>query len=94
VLEALCSNWPYPVADLPAEYDADGADPILVIGTSNDPATPYANAVSLAKQLKSGVLISYEGEGHTIYAQGVACVDDTVDAYLIDGTVPTEDPNC
>jgi pimeloyl-ACP methyl ester carboxylesterase len=94
VLEALCSNWPYPVADLPTEYDADGADPILVIGTSNDPATPYANAVSLAKQLKSGVLISYEGEGHTIYAQGVACVDDTVDAYLIDGTVPTEDPNC
>ena len=38
--------------------------------------------------------ISYEGEGHTIYAQGVTCVDDTVDAYFIDGTVPTEDPNC
>ncbi|MGE3193129.1 MAG: alpha/beta hydrolase [Microbacteriaceae bacterium] len=94
VLEALCSNWPHPVADLPTEYDAAGADPILVIGTSNDPATPYANAVSLAKQLESGVLISYEGEGHTIYAQGVTCVDDTVDAYLIDGTVPAEDPKC
>jgi pimeloyl-ACP methyl ester carboxylesterase len=94
VLDALCSNWPYPVPDLPTEYDAAGAAPILVIGTSNDPATPYANAVSLSQQLESGVLISYEGEGHTIYAQGVSCVDDTVDAYFISGTVPTEDPDC
>jgi pimeloyl-ACP methyl ester carboxylesterase len=94
VLDALCSNWPYPVADLPTTFDAKGAAPIIVIGTSNDPATPYANAVSLSKQLDSGVLISYEGEGHTIYAQGVACVDDAVDAYLIDGTVPSEDPKC
>jgi pimeloyl-ACP methyl ester carboxylesterase len=94
VLDALCSNWPYPVADLPTTFDAKGAAPIIVIGTSNDPATPYANAVSLSKQLDSGVLISYEGEGHTIYAQGVACVDDAVDAYFIDGTVPSEDPKC
>ncbi|MEO8094512.1 MAG: alpha/beta hydrolase, partial [Pseudolysinimonas sp.] len=94
VLDALCSNWPYPVPDLPTTYDAAGADPIIVIGTSNDPATPYANAVSLSKQLESGVLISYQGEGHTIYAQGVSCVDDAVDAYFIDGTVPSEDPNC
>ncbi|MEO5920060.1 MAG: alpha/beta hydrolase, partial [Pseudolysinimonas sp.] len=94
VLDALCSNWPYPVAELPAEYDADGAAPIIVIGTSNDPATPYANAVSLSKQLASGVLLSYEGEGHTIYAQGVPCVDDAVDAYFIEGTVPASDPMC
>ncbi len=94
VLDALCSNWPHPVAEQPTVFDAEGADPIIVIGTTNDPATPYANAVSLAKQLSSGVLISYEGEGHTIYAQGVTCVDEAVDAYLIEGTVPTEDPMC
>jgi pimeloyl-ACP methyl ester carboxylesterase len=94
VLEALCSNWPYPVPELPTTFDAKGAAPIIVIGTSNDPATPYAQAVSLSEQLDSGVLISYEGEGHTIYAQGVSCVDDAVDAYLIDGTVPSEDPKC
>ncbi|MBX3195530.1 MAG: alpha/beta fold hydrolase [Microbacteriaceae bacterium] len=94
VLDALCSNWPYPVAELPTEFDAAGAAPIIVIGTTNDPATPYANAVSLSKQLESGVLISYEGEGHTIYAQGVTCVDDAVDAYFIEGTVPAEDPKC
>ena len=65
-----------------------------MIGTSNDPATPYANAVALVQELESGVLISYEGEGHTIYAQGVSCVDDAVDDYLIRGIVPTTDPMC
>lgn len=94
VLDVVCSNWPYPVAELPEQYDAEGAPPILVVGTTNDPATPYAQAVSLAGQLSSGVLVTYEGEGHTIYAQGVACVDDTVDAYLLDGTVPAADPMC
>ncbi|MDO7882938.1 alpha/beta hydrolase [Salinibacterium soli] len=94
VLDVLCTHWPVPVSSPPAEYDAEGAPPILVIGTSNDPATPYAWAVSLADQLSSGVLISYEGEGHTIYNQGVACVDDVVDAYFVRGEVPAADPKC
>lgn len=94
VLKVVCSNWPVPVAQLPETFTAEGAAPIMVIGTTNDPATPYANAVSLAKQLSSGFLVSYEGEGHTIYAHGVACIDDTVDAYLISGTVPDADPRC
>jgi pimeloyl-ACP methyl ester carboxylesterase len=89
-----CSNWPYDVADMPASYEAQGAPPILVVGTTNDPATPYAQAVSLSQQLSSGVLVTYDGEGHTIYAQGVACVDDTVDAYFLEGTVPAADPMC
>lgn len=93
-LDATCSNWPYPAAEMPATFTADGAPPILVIGTTNDPATPYSNAVSLAQQLSSGVLITYNGEGHTIYSQGVACVDSTVDAYLLRGEVPSADPNC
>ena len=93
-LDVTCSNWPFPVADLPTSFAAEGAPPILVVGTTNDPATPYAQAVSLARQLSSGVLISYEGEGHTIYAQGVACVDDAVDAYFLRGEVPSADPMC
>jgi pimeloyl-ACP methyl ester carboxylesterase len=94
VLDVLCTHWPVPIPEAPTEYDAAGAPPILVIGTSNDPATPYAWAQSLADQLDSGVLISYTGEGHTIYGQGVACVDDVVDAYFLRGTVPTADPRC
>ena len=94
VLDVVCSNWPFPVAEQPTSFDAEGAAPIMVIGTTNDPATPYANAVSLAQQLSSGFLVSYEGEGHTIYAQGVPCIDDAVDAYLLAGTVPSADPSC
>jgi len=93
-LDVTCSNWPYPVADMPTSYEAAGAPPIMVVGTTNDPATPYAQAVSLAGQLSSGFLVTYQGEGHTIYAQGVDCVDDTVDAYFLNGTVPASDPMC
>ncbi len=94
VLDVACSNWPYPRADLPSTFTAAGAGPILVIGTTNDPATPYASSVALAEQLESGVLVSYEGEGHTIYGQGVACIDDVVDAYFVSGAVPAADPMC
>jgi pimeloyl-ACP methyl ester carboxylesterase len=94
VLDAACTQWPVPFVTPPSTFDAKGAAPIIVIGTSNDPATPYANAVALSKMLESGVLISYEGEGHTIYAQGVSCVDDAVDDYLIRGNVPKTDPMC
>jgi len=94
VLDAACSNWPEPVAKLPTEFNAPGAAPILVVATTNDPATPYAGGVSLSKQLSSGVLVTHKGEGHTVYAQGDTCVDTTVDDYLIKGTVPASDPMC
>ena len=77
-----------------APIHADGAAPILVVGTTGDPATPYEWAVSLADQLESGVLVSYDGEGHTAYRKSNACVDTAVEAFLIDGTVPASDPQC
>ncbi|MBZ5734693.1 alpha/beta hydrolase [Nocardioides sp. TRM66260-LWL] len=73
---------------------AKGAAPILVVGTTRDPATPYAWAVSLARQLESGVLLTRDGDGHTGYNAGNACVDSTVEAYLIDGTVPKDGKRC
>ena len=94
VLDTACSNWPVPRADLPTSFEAKGAPPILVIGTTNDPATPYAWAQALASQLSSGVMITHTGEGHTVYNQGVTCIDDTVDAFFLDGTVPASDPLC
>ena len=94
VLDVACTNWPVAPGDLPASFSAVGAAPILVIGTTNDPATPYAWAQSLASQLSSGVMISYTGEGHTIYNQGVACIDDLVGEYFVNGTVPSVDPMC
>ncbi|MBX3100283.1 MAG: alpha/beta fold hydrolase [Salinibacterium sp.] len=95
VLDTACTHWPYPRGvDLPTTFEAVGAGPILVIGTTNDPATPYASSVSLARQLSSGVLITHTGEGHTVYNQGVSCIDDLVDAYFVNGTVPAADPMC
>lgn len=76
------------------EIDAAGAPPILVIGTTRDPATPYAWAEALAGELESGVLITRDGDGHTGYNVGNACVDEAVEDYLVDGTVPEDGLRC
>lgn len=73
---------------------AAGAAPIVVVGTTRDPATPYEWAVSLADQLESGVLVSRDGDGHTGYNSGNACVDEAVEDYLVDGTVPEDGLSC
>ncbi|MEO8094511.1 MAG: alpha/beta hydrolase [Pseudolysinimonas sp.] len=94
LLEEACSQWPYPRPEFPATFDAPGAPPILVIGTTNDPATPYAQSVALADDLDSGVLITYHGEGHTVYGNGVTCIDNVVDDYFVKDVVPSSDPDC
>lgn len=90
----ICAQWPVPEAGGLDDYSAAGAAPIVVIGTTNDPATPYVWAESLAQTLDSGTLLTYEGEGHTAYGRSNACILDAVDAYLIDGTVPAEGTRC
>jgi len=93
-IDIACQNWPYPSVVTPHPIVAEGAAPILVLGTTNDPATPYAWAQAMAGQLSSGVLVTRAGEGHTAYGQGNDCIDATVDDYLIEGTVPAADPLC
>jgi pimeloyl-ACP methyl ester carboxylesterase len=73
---------------------ARGAAPIVVIGTTRDPATPYQWAVALAHQLDSGVLVTRNGDGHTGYHRGNACVDNAVDSYLVSGVVPQHGLTC
>jgi pimeloyl-ACP methyl ester carboxylesterase len=89
-----CEVWPYQPTGVRAPISAQGAPPIVVIGTTNDPATPYAWAQSLAAQLSSGVLITRVGEGHTGYNKGNACVDAAVDAYLVQDVVPQDGLTC
>lgn len=91
---ASCAAWPVPSVGPLDSYAAEGAAPILVVGTTNDPATPYAWAQALAELLSSGVLLTYEGEGHTAYGRANRCVKDTVDAYLLTGEVPADDTRC
>jgi pimeloyl-ACP methyl ester carboxylesterase len=82
-----CAYWPVPPAPLP-RITAAGAPPILVVGTTRDPATPYRWARALAADLSSGVLLGRNGDGHTAYGEGSACVDTIVNAYLISLKVP------
>jgi pimeloyl-ACP methyl ester carboxylesterase len=94
VMAAGCETWPVQSVREPAPIAADGAPPILVVGTTGDPATPYEWSVALAEQLVSGVLLTWQGEGHTAYGRAGECVTDAVDTYLIDGVTPPEGTVC
>lgn len=90
-----CENWPFPVAEHPESYAAEGAPTIFVIGTTGDPATPFQQSVDLAHEvLKDGFLITYRGEGHTAYGRSNECVSSAVDGFLIDGKIPSKEPVC
>lgn len=92
--EVLCGQWPVPPTRRPAPLDAAGAPPVLVVGTTGDPVTPYPWAQALADQLDAARLLTYDGEGHTAYRRGSRCVDNAVDAYLIAGVLPGEGATC
>ena len=88
-----CAYWPVPSYPLP-RIRAAGAPPILVVGTLRDPATPYRWAQALAGDLSSGVLLGWNGDGHTAYGEGSACVDTIVNDYLIGLSVPRSGMVC
>jgi pimeloyl-ACP methyl ester carboxylesterase len=88
-----CAYWPVRSAPLPS-IRAAGAPPILVIGNERDPATPYRWAQALAGDLKSGVLLGWDGNGHTAYMMGSSCVDGLVNRYLVDLAVPRNGTVC
>jgi pimeloyl-ACP methyl ester carboxylesterase len=67
---------------------------ILVVGNLNDPATPYQGAKDLDRTLGNAELLTWDGEGHTSYLEGSSCVDQYVDAYLINGTLPPANKTC
>ncbi|WP_062651245.1 alpha/beta hydrolase [Streptomyces maremycinicus] len=89
-----CAYWPVRPTGEPHRIEAKGAAPIVVVGTTRDPATPYRWAKSLAGQLASGRLLTYVGDGHTAYGRGSACVDSAIDTYLLHGTPPAAGKRC
>lgn len=80
--------WKAPATDAPHRITAPGSPPILVVGTTYDPATPYPWAQSLAKQLSKGVLLTRIGDGHTAYGMGSDCIDNDINTYLLTGVTP------
>lgn len=85
-----CSTWENAQPAESFDADATGSNPILVIGTTGDPATPVQWARNAAKYLKTGVLLEFNGEGHTAYGRGNACVDSKVADYFINLKVPDQ----
>jgi len=90
---STCAFWPVPPTSEPHEISVQGLPPLLVISTTNDPATPYQAGVDLARQL-GGTLLTYEGTQHTVAFQGNSCVDEIAARYLVDVTVPPPDTRC
>lgn len=91
--DIACAEWPVDAKAARGPVTAAGADPILVVGTTGDPATPYRWAESLADQLESGVLLTYEGEGHTAYGES-NCADEVINTYLLTGKAPAKPVTC
>ncbi|MFF7843167.1 alpha/beta hydrolase [Streptomyces ossamyceticus] len=89
-----CAYWPVKPTGGPHRIEAKGAAPIVVVGTTRDPATPYRWARALASQLSSARLLTYDGDGHTAYGRGSDCVDSAINTYLLRGTPPAEGKRC
>lgn len=90
-----CSGWPVKGEHDTPEASAPGAGPVLVVGTTGDPATPYEGARKMADELGKGVgiLLTNKGEGHGAYGRNT-CVTSTVDTYFLDGKVPADGTTC
>ena len=88
-----CTLWPVrPSVQL--DIRGAGAAPILVVGGTGDNATPYQHAVTMADQLESAVLLTYDGEGHGAYGSKSSCVNDVVVDYLVNGKLPEDGRTC
>ncbi|MGW6291414.1 alpha/beta hydrolase [Streptomyces sp. NPDC055058] len=89
-----CAYWPVAPTGQPQRIEAQGAAPIVVVGTTRDPATPYRWSEALAAQLDTARLLTYDGDGHTAYGRGSACIDAAINAHLVEGTPPADGKRC
>jgi pimeloyl-ACP methyl ester carboxylesterase len=88
-----CAYWPAKPTGHDGPLADDGAPPILLVGGTNDPATPYAWAVSAHQELANSVLLTRDGYGHVSYDKS-ACAQQAEDDYLIDLTLPADGTVC
>ncbi|PAZ16535.1 peptidase [Streptomyces sp. SA15] len=91
-----CTDWAVAGAADHPDVSAPGSAPILVVGNTGDPATPYEGARKMAAALGKGVGVelTYRGQGHGAYRSKNKCVQDAVNGYLLDGKVPAAGTVC
>ncbi len=91
--ELGCLGWPEGKSMIELDYGVTLSTGPLVVGTTGDPATPYQQAVSLAKILSGATLLTFEGEGHTAYGSS-DCVNQYVEDYLLGEEFPASELLC
>ena len=89
-----CGVWPIQTGAKPTKITAAGSGPIVVVGTTRDPATIYEWSVRLRGELANAVLLTYDGDGHTAYTRSNSCIDRPIDDYYTKGIVPTDGLKC
>ncbi|WP_327353586.1 alpha/beta hydrolase [Streptomyces sp. NBC_01304] len=91
-----CTDWAVPGASDHPDVSAGGSAPIVVVGNTGDPATPYEGAKKMVDALGKGVGVelTYKGQGHGAYDSGNKCVQDAVNGYLLDGRSPAAGTVC
>ena len=89
-----CSFFPQAPDHVTVKNKISTRQPIIVIGTTRDPATPYKWAQSLHRILTNSQLLTYNGDGHTGQGRGNACIDGAIDAFYLRGTLPKANLSC
>lgn len=92
--EYALQAWPWPSKASRQRIMVEGAQPILLVGNTNDPATPFAMAQSVHQQLDGSRLVKWKSYSHTAYGMGSDCVQQAVDNYLVGGKLPDSDIIC
>jgi pimeloyl-ACP methyl ester carboxylesterase len=88
----VCASFPqFPTE--PFEITGNGAPPIMVVGNTGDPATPYEGSKVMAETLEKGFFVTVEANTHTAYGLN-DCINSTIEEYLVDLTIPATDPVC
>lgn len=91
--DSPCAHWTAGPAGYRGPWDAETAEPILIMNSRFDPATPLAAAQRLHELLPNSVLLVHEGAGHVTVQQS-GCTTDAASAYLVDGLLPAPGTTC
>ncbi|WP_160115348.1 alpha/beta hydrolase [Varibaculum vaginae] len=92
--EYALQEWPWPSTAKREKVKIEGIQPILLVGNTGDPATPYEMAQSVHKQISNSRLLTWKSYSHTAYGLGSHCVQNAVDKYLVGGILPDSDVTC
>lgn len=84
-----CAQWPaMGVQRYAGPWNVPTAKPVLVVGNTTDPATPYRGALAMTRDLAHARLLTVRGYGHTALLNQSTCANDAEGAYFVTGALP------